>query len=593
MPAVQGKDFDEDDFDDGVGASPGDPEQARAQEPAEARRASEEERRRREAQIQQFRADTEQKKRSRRRRMLIAGVGVVVIGAAAVPVWRFSTATVSRAKADRDALNAPSVPAEAIGFKSPKDFIDVPPDGVNLDVPRATCSAVVGIADGSSNRRRIRIEHKSGAAIEADGGIIWCDCEHEDVSVRFVGAPAARTSLRWMRAPMSSVGGAEVMTFQPVDGFTVASDGTGMACADAAFATWASRPGHGDWDPLPKDRAGLAAKIVREGLEPVGLIPASRRYAAVRSERGYCYLVLADGAGLLSLRESDGHRLVSDTAAAIGWCSHAVDELYSLWQSKANGADALVFRAPAARVGGLTGIHEAALRRGIKTFAGHLGEDDLAADATAALLALSIVEGAILKSDAAGLPEKPGMLVAGFSLLESGAYLPDAAPHIPAGCFPPFDPGAEAQAYTCLQARPQRWRTDGKEKRQAAALGPMPFWMSVLGNASDDAAMQAGARLLAFSRRMTLLGFEPTTVEGVRDSAGGAVITGRPGTPDTVAVGITVEKPWIHPLTDGAAWSIDGELRVIKVPEGKTTTMHTAGGMPGNAEGRRVVVWRK
>ena len=596
MPAVQDMDFDND-----AGASRIEPEQARAQELAAARQAADEENQRREPELQQLRAAKEQQKRARRRKMMVAGVVSALLGAAAVPVWRFRTAMAARAKADRDAFSGASKPAEDFGFKNAKDFIDVPPDGVTLDVPPATCSAVVGLAEEYWNRNGIRVEHKSGAVIEAEGGVIWCDCEREEVKVRFVDAPAGHTSLRWMSVPMSSVGGAEVMKFQAVEGFTMAREDPGMACADAAFAAWAAQPGHADLEPFPKDRPGLAAKLVQDGFEPAGMIPRSRQFATVRSARGYCYLVLNDGNGCLEMRESDGHRLAPTCAPAIGWCSHVGDELYSLWQSQMfsmSGIDygkpnALVFRAPAVRVGGLAGIREAALRQGIKVrFAGHLGEDDLALDATAALRALSIADEVIVRSDAAGLPEKPGMLVASFSLLQSGAYVPNADPHVPAGCFPPFDAKADAQAYSCLQARPQGWRTAGKEKRQAAALGPMPFWMSVLANASDDAAMQAGAQLLAFARRMTLLGFGPPTVEDAGGTSSRVMITGRTGTPETVAVGITVERPWIHPLTDGPAWTLEGDLRVLGLPEGKTVTLHL-GGMPKKAEGRRVVVWRK
>ncbi len=600
--AVRGRDFGPDDFgedDDLVALERAealldhrDPDQAEAL--VAARRAAEEESKRREAQIEKLQLATRHKRKVFRRRLLVVGVTVAVLGLAAIPAGKALMHELARNEAAMRAVDAVARPAMAQGFKDRKDFINVPQAGVKLQIPRATCSAVIAVTEGQPGAAPVRIERAHGSPFESKQGIIWCSCEAEEVLARVSDNSGRRASLTWISSPMGDVGGAEALTFAKVAGFTVVSDGTGMACADPAFDLWSRRPSHGELAALPKDRKGITASAVAEGMEAVGMVPTGQAFGVVHSAQGYCYLVIPEALGsTMTVREQDGTRIATEAPGAFGWCSHAADQIYSVWPTGSESPAALVFRAQADRVGGLTGIHELALRRGAVAFRGHLGEDDLEPDVKATLIASSVNDATITVADAAGLPEKQGMLVTAFSLLRDGAYLPDAVPLVPYACFPRYEPKVEEQAYSCWQARVQRWRTEGKPKRQAAAQGPTPFWMSVLADVGDQGAVEAGAKLLTFARRMRLMGFEPTTVEGVRDTATGAVISGRHGQVDTVAVGITSTGPWVHPLTDARPWSLDGDIRIVQIPEGKTMTLHASVPLGGNASARRVVVWRR
>jgi hypothetical protein len=602
MPCVRGRDFDAEDFgddDDLIALERADalldnrdPSQAEAV--VAARRAAEQERRRREAQLEKIRIASEKRKRVFRRRLLVVVVAVVALGSAAVPASIALKREIERNNAARKGLDDERMSAVAAGFKDEKDFFDVPSAGVKVQVPRSTCSAVLAVAEGRPGKAAVRIERKQGEPVESPEGIAWCSCEPEEVLIRGGDPNAPRTSIRWISAPMGEVGGAEVLRVNPPHGFKVVSDGTGMACADSAFDLWSQHAGHGDIDPLAKDRKGLTEALVAEGMEAVGLLRAGRAFGVVRSAQGYCYLVIPDGPGSsLTLREQDGRRIAEEAAGAFGWCSSTGGEVYSIWPATPGGPPVLVLRAPANRIGGVTGVHEMALRRGAGAFRAHLSEDDLEPDVNAALVASTVNEATITRADAGGLPEKQGALVTAFALLRDGAYLPDAAPRVPYACFPPYEVKADAQAFTCWQAIPQRWRTEGKPKHQAAAQGPMPFWMAVLAGVGDPGAVEAGAKLLSFARRMTLMGFEPTTIEGVRDTASGAVVSGRAGLVDTVGVGITATRPWIHPLTDGDPWSLDGAVHIVRVPEGKTITLRATSPLGANAAARRVVVWRR
>lgn len=599
---VRGRDFGADDFgddDDLVALERADalldnrdPEQAEAV--VAARRAAEAEQRRREAQLEKVRAAGEKRKKVFRRRLLVVGVTVAVLGAAAVPVSRALIKEMARNEAAKKGLDAVTAPAMPLGFKERKDFIDVPPAGVKLQIPRATCSAVVAVAEGQSGTVPLRLERAHSQPLDTQDGLIWCSCEAEEVLARVPQDGGKRSSIAWIAAPMGEVGGAELLGHQSVRSFHVVTDGSGMACADSAFDLWSQRAGHGELDPLPKDRKGIAGASVRDGMEPVGLLASGRAFGVIRSAQGYCYLAVPEAPGAtMTLREQDGKRIAEDASGGFGWCSHAASEIYSVWPTVRDGPPVAVLRAPADRIGGLTGVHEMATRRGVGLFHGHLGESDIDADVRAALVAASVNDKTITAADASGLPETQGVLVAAFALLRDGAYLPDAVPRVPYACLPPYELKADVQAYSCWQARPQRWRTEGKPKHQAAAQGPTPFWMPVLGDLDDPGAVEAGAKLLTFARRMTLMGFEPTTIEGVRDNASGAVISGRSGLVDTVAVGITRTRPWIHPLSDGKPWSIDGDVRILQVPEGKTVTVRAPAGLGGDAAARRVVVWRR
>ena len=156
------------------------------------------------------------------------------------------------------------------------------------------------------------------------------------------------------------------------------------------------------------------------------------------------------------------------------------------------------------------------------------------------------------------------------------------------------DPSSPFQTYVCVQARPQRWRREGSVDTQGAAEGRLPFWLSMLADMKEQRSLRAVAEMLVFSRRMTLLGFEPTTHDGVKDSAMGGEILGRPEKTEALAVGLSKRPPWFHPLTHRSAWKLDGDLPIVKVKLGESVKVRSVtGSLGGNPNDRRVVVWRR
>ncbi|MGH7285306.1 MAG: hypothetical protein ACRELY_27600, partial [Polyangiaceae bacterium] len=72
-------------------------------------------------------------------------------------------------------------------------------------------------------------------------------------------------------------------------------------------------------------------------------------------------------------------------------------------------------------------------------------------------------------------------------------------------------------------------------------------------------------------------------------------VLGRAGEDSIVAVGAAPQAPWLVPYTDGAAWSIDGEPRVIPLAPGVRITLKPSvgsAGFNGGLESRRTIVFR-
>ena len=535
------------------------------------------------------------KRRIRRLRLLIVGATVAAVAVLAVPLTLAIMKEARRADNLRKDLTAAVRPASKLGFIEAKDWLDVPSPGVVFEVPRNTCSALMGVGEGVTKPLRIRVERKGIDPIEVDGGIVWCSCDKEEAKAIFVSPPDKRVALRWLTSPMGTVGGIEVLMAEAIRGFSVTTDEPAFGCADAAFGTWSSGGRHGALAALDEAAKQKAAGPTAEGIAAIGMFDGANFFGVVASKRGYCYLALqGEQATQITLRTEQGRRVVERSEAAIGWCSYKTEHAYSLWRDKVGGASLLVFEVQAERVGGLTGLREVAARQGAKKMESLLESEDLTADATATLIASGVGQSSIAPADTTGLPGRANSTAVAFARFDSGSFLPDVAPSVPVACSPEPKPNIPLQTYVCVQARPQRWRSEGASDTQGAAEGRVPFWLSLLAGQSDLSALKAQAELLAFGRRMSLMGFEPTTTDGVKDSAFGGEVLGRPDKTEAVALGLVRRRPWVYALSDGAAWKLDGALQVMKIPMGKSVRVRVVGGaLGGNPSDRRVVVWRR
>lgn len=531
----------------------------------------------------------------RRRRRKIAGVAsVVLVGLAGIPIARVMLRENDREEAVRAQLAALGKPAISLGFGVEKDWIEVPPAGVEIQIQHDTCAALVATREGGEGPLPFEVERTGAPEIKAAAGAVFCSCEGETVRVKPAEAGGARRALRWMAASIGAVGGIQVLAAQPAAGFQVTTDGAGEACADAGFRAWSAIAGHGDVSALDAARPGITQDLVADGFEPAGLFEGDHPFGVLRGKQGRCYVAAPEpGKVEIALHAADGTHLVEKAAGAIAWCNHATDAAYALWRAAKGSPPVVVLSAPADRVGGVGGARAAALRHGYREVQAALLPEEMSKDARASLLAATVPAASIQESDSAGLPGKGESTAVAFALRDKGVMLPGETPPAAYGCAPDADPGLALRASLCAQARPQPWHPGGDQKLLGGAEGRRPYWLDVFNDVTDEGALRAAAALMLFAQRLTLLGYEPTTSDGVKDTPEGAVISARPGKGEVIAVGISRTKPYLVPLTDGPKWKLDGPLRVITVAPGAPRTLRGDARLSPDPKARRVVAFRR
>jgi hypothetical protein len=562
-----------------------------------ARFATETQRHEREELLVKRREATLERQRAKRRRIGLGAVAAVVLGAVAYWLVGVGSTMAKRADRLRDALGQASTAASELGFSLKEDWLDVGPGGVTLDVPAGTCSAVVAVREeGGDGPFGMRIERALKGQVEGQGGLVWCACEAEKAKVTLPAADKTRHALRWLVVPGTTVGGIEVLASIPLRGFSTYIGEFDHSCADEAFARWSATAGHGDVVPLPAELDRVARTLQQEGLEPVGQLPAERKFVVVRSPRGRCTVAAPDvQLGGVSLRAQDGAALLVGTSKPFAWCTYGQDTTVSLWHEEGSQARYVLFSAAAVRVGGYAGLRELGARLNLGALELVASPESSAEDAVAALRASTVTDASIVTATEQGLPGNAGRLVASFSLRREGSFQPAGKLPMPIACRAKPDDSAPVNAYVCVQAQPQSWRPAGLAKGQAAAEAELPFWLSHLGGSADPGAIDAAASLLAFARRLALLGFEPTTTEGIRDTPRGAAVAGRSGKKEVVALAITKARPWIHPLSLPASepWTIDGPLSAAALAADGSVELQTTAPLGADPSARRIVVWRR
>jgi hypothetical protein len=558
-------------------------------------RARREEELRREEAARKIREIAAKRRSVRRKRLAIVAGVVLAVGIAAVPLTRAVMHEAARAKSLQEILTEASLPVKHLRFGVEAEWLDVPPAGVAFEVPRNTCSILVGVAEGEHGVLAVRLARQGLDPVEHKGGLIWCSCDKEQATASFVTPGSKRVALRWLNAKMGTVGGIEVLTSKEIPSFRVLDDPRAYGCADAAFSVWAQAAGNASLSPLDERFSQALEALKRELFVPMGILKTDQRFGVVSSRAQRCYLVLPFGEKApVTLRNAEGRRVIEDSQDAMGWCTYKSDRAYSVWRKNPGPPQMLVLEADAKRIGGVAGLKEAAMRHGAKRVATLLEHEDLQADALAALVASGVSEEAVTQGESTGLPGKPNSRAVAFSLYDTSSFLPDVSPRVPVACDPKPLPGHSLQAYVCVQAQPQKWRREGSVETQGAAEGRLPFWLSLLADSNDERVLPAMATMLAFSRRMTLLGFEPTTIDGVKDSAIGGEVLGRPEKTEALSVGLTRRPPWIHPLTHGPVWKLDGDLPIISVKMGESVRVRSVhGSLTPTPQERRVIVWRR
>lgn len=123
------------------------------------------------------------------------------------------------------------------------------------------------------------------------------------------------------------------------------------------------------------------------------------------------------------------------------------------------------------------------------------------------------------------------------------------------------------------------------------SVAPMPAFLAAFSEARDERLLAAMGDLLVLARRLAAKGLEPTLLAGVRETAGGAEVTGRAGEQLVCAVTLMPSPPYVVPLSpDGKPWSIDAEPRLFGLQPGARATVR--GAVAGAPAARRTIVFR-
>jgi hypothetical protein len=418
--------------------------------------------------------------------------------------------------------------------------------------------------------------------------VLFCTCASERIGLSAEVGPGG--SLALLRTDAATIGGSRAFTFAPFKpGSTLRSDD---ACSEASLDAWidakhypappTDAPSLGAWPP----RAPLAAA----GFKPVALAAATAPFVVVDVPKESCVVTTsANPADRISLRLKGGAALAPPTAGIVARCAQAASTLVVSREGKGEVA---VLVAPAAGLGGMTGLQEHAKDFSIPLALTVLAPTDRAWDAKQVLLASQIPEATITTASAPEIPNDKDPRVAALSFETPNALIPETPDETYSYCSPPLD--AKVRAATCVFSGPQKWRTDaGADTVAGIARARLPFWLFAMQTVTDPVALKGMTQLFTLARRLTRDGFTPTTLEAVTELPAGVEVLGRKGEDAIVAVGVIPTAPYVYTLSDGAPWTLDTPPRVVPVKVLEkvllTSTMKTLPPKPA----RHTVVFRR
>jgi hypothetical protein len=492
--------------------------------------------------------------------LLAALAGIAVVTVPAARVWM-----TGRAQASEAAKRA-AAPFLREGFSEIEASMGPGPRVVTGE--RGRCFvAVAGSAGGAA---RVRFERDPLSAEGASVG--FCACGQEPARITAVGAEPIE--LRLLGAPASAVGGADLLGVLPAPPEARVAEGVDRACAEEAIDAFiAAHPPAEEGDSAP---AGEAERLRLLGLRRVASSAPGLPLVVLPAVTEACLLALSDAAGdALSLRLRGGERPIQGERKAIAICGRAIEGA-SVWREGAGKIT--VYMALADRVGGLLGMRETSERAG-RPAALWIAGEDMSFDATAALLASGLAP--------SGPGDKAGVsFVAVSTGAQSMLSVSEATPGVL--CRPAVEIGV-ARAL-CLATRADALGGPGGLPPGTAAA-KRPLWLPV--SAGDRVQHERVLDVLALGRRLSAAGFELTTLMGFVEIPGGVEISGRSGEDEVVAIAVSASPPYIHTLTDGAPWKLDGDPRAVPLPAGKTVKLKAVPPFLGQRGGRETIVWRR
>ena len=481
-------------------------------------------------------ASTIEARRLHRRRARIVGAVFGVLAVATV-----AGLAISRAVSRRGQIEAAATPYR---------------DGDFTLVDSSTSALAITVAPGcllvvSAHGGDVRLKHPGGE-VAGPSPLVSCLCETAAIE-----ASSADEGVVLLRADANKIGGSPAFSRLP---FTPRTRGaTDAACAEASFDAWLDAT---SWrSPLPNIKAPLPTPrgfhAVAQVTPPLGIVdlPADA-----------CVIVQGTGA----LRVRGGASPVHAGAGDAAWCTPAATTL------TVRDGTAIVFVAPGSKIGGTAGIAELATVPRIAT-------TDHAWNAKALLLASAVPESLLTTASTPDLGDDPDARIVATSSDLPGTMTPETGDGVWSFCAAPL----------CVFSGPQRWRLAGTSEG-GIARAKLPFWLYGLQDANEPGAMKVAVQLLTLARRLRIDGFEPTTIEAMTETERGVEILGRANEDAVVAITLFKTAPWLVPYTDGPAWSIDGEPRVVPLATLQRTSLFAApkSKLPPKAA-RHTIVFRR
>lgn len=463
------------------------------------------------------------------------------------------------------------------------ELLEASGSGAPITIAGERGRCYVAVAASASGAARVRVERGPVSVEGASVGV--CGCGMEPLAFSAPGGDAQE--LRVLAAPVSVAGGADLLHLLPAPPEARVAEVSDRKCAEEAIDEFiAAHPPAGAGEPRE-------TRLEAQGLRRVAAAPPGTPLVVLPPEKEACFLAQSEEPGdTLSLRLAGGERPIQATRAPIAVCGRALSGV-SVWRE--GRGEVTVFSAPARRAGGLLGLREMSER------AGRAAElwtppEDLGFDAEATLIASGLGPLAPGESatdpprGASGAP-KPSpaeyaLLLAASTDAKSLLDVPDAAPD--ALCRPPVHIGVAHGL--CLETRPNAFG-DPATLPAGAVRAKRPFWLPVAR--SNRAQQERMLEVLAFARRMSALGFELTSLTGFVEIPGGIEITGRSGEKEIVALVVSQSPPYVHPITDGPAWTPAGEPQIIQLPAGKSVKLKATPPYAGPKIGRETIIWRR
>jgi hypothetical protein len=526
--------------------------------------------------------DVESRKDRRRvfRRALVNIITVVAVGTGG---WFVYTTYKQRTMLE-SILDKPAAPFATMGFVAFPAAHWGRQDNVEASVDTPSCIIAIGASTAGEAVLDVR---RDGETIRAKGSVGWCTCGPERVRAEVTSGVEGQRSVRLLHMDAHAFGGTYVFAFAKARPITLLEG----PCADEHLDGWLTEKHYpaAAMSATWLDETPLRKKLRAAGFRPLAIAGANLPFVVAEPSPQSCVLAIpSDPEDVLSLRVDGGTRVLTKVKGPLAWCdAHA--SANTVWRE--GRGELAVISVPARRIGGVLGLREVAARAGLGNLTVWLKNEDLGWDAAEAARASGISEPIVVDYFAAKHEAVKDARVVSVSATEGAVVAPDTGLDLVfETCSPPLRHGLQM---FCVQASPQRWRATTTKGSAGGAEAAIPFWMSMLAKAHEPDAVRTEAELFAFARRVATEGFGPTVLEAVIEQPGGAEVLGRAGEDAIIAVGIEAQPPFAFTYSDGPAWALGGEPRIVDLAAGKHVVLLPTPTPSAPKEARRTIVFRR